>query len=302
MLSMESFDSDMLMHDLSLRVSAANNGVSSVPMAIFIRDYHGAEDVQVDVQYDASNGDEKGHRRMWTDVTTLLERMLSDPLKLIRDLEIGTDAERLQVVEEFNATESKVPSCCVHELFERQAKVNPGSTAVVFGKESLTYGELNRRSNRWAHHLREHGISPDDRVGLLVDRGFEMIVGLLAILKAGGAYVPLDPSYPRERLLYMVEDSAPKAVLTKKHLRDLLPLADRPVFELDEKEGVSGYPDTDLDLGSIGLTPNHLAYVIYTSGSTGQPKGVMIEHQGVSQLAQEMPSLFAVNRASRVLQ
>src|SRR5215467_4169657 len=105
-----------------------------------------------------------------------------------------------------------------HELFEEQVKKTPKAEAVVFEDASLSYEELNRRANRLAHYLRELGVKPDERVAICVERGLEMVVGLLGILKAGGAYVPLDPEYPAERLRYMLEDSGPVALLTQRHL------------------------------------------------------------------------------------
>ena len=115
---------------------------------------------------------------------------------------------------------------CVHELFEAQAANVPDAIAVVFDDDQLSYGELNRRANQLAHHLRELGVRPDSRVAICVERSFEMIVGLLAILKAGGAYVPLDPDYPIERLRFMLEDASPVALLTQRPLMELF--SDRP--------------------------------------------------------------------------
>ena len=113
-----------------------------------------------------------------------------------------------------------------------------------------------------------------------------MIVALLAVLKSGGAYVPLDPAYPPERLRFMLEDSAPIALLIQGHLRELfagLP-GSLPVLDLTDTAAWQEKPDTNPDPSSIGLTPSHLAYVIYTSGSTGTPKGVMVQHANVARL------------------
>ena len=146
-------------------------------------------------------------------------------------------------------------------------------------RSSLSYGELNRRANRLAHYLRELGVKPDDRVAICVERSLEMIVALLAVLKAGGAYVPLDPAYPAERLRFMLEDSAPVALLTQSHLHR--PVGDMtpglPCSLLDDS-ALAGQGPRATPIRSIGLKPHHLAYVIYTSGSTGMPKGVMVEH------------------------
>ena len=104
----------------------------------------------------------------------------------------------------------------IHELFEQQASAQPDAVAVAFENDSLTYAELDARANQLAHELIALGVQPDDRVAICVERSLEMVVGLLGILKAGGAYVPLDPTYPADRLQYMLQDSAPKALLTQQ--------------------------------------------------------------------------------------
>ncbi|WP_237712657.1 AMP-binding protein [Dickeya zeae] len=130
------------------------------------------------------------------------------------------EAERQQVLYDFNATHTVFPSgLCVHELFEQQVEQQPDATAVVFNEQSLSYGELNRRANQLAHRLVEQGVRPDNRVAIALERSPELIVALLATLKAGGAYVPLDTTYPPERLGYMLADSEPVALITTSALR-----------------------------------------------------------------------------------
>jgi amino acid adenylation domain-containing protein len=215
-------------------------------------------------------------------------------------------AERHQVVVEWNATETAYRSDrCLHELFEEQAATAPDAVAVAFADTALTYGELNARSNRLARYLRAVGVGPDTRVALCLERSAEMVVGLLAVLKAGGAYVPLDPSYPPDRLSFMLQDSAPVAVLTHAQVPGavLELLRSFGVALLDVERDAprwSAEPARNLDRG--GLTPEHLAYVIYTSGTTGLPKGVMVEHRGVCNLALVQGDRFAFDRDSRVLQ
>ena len=216
---------------------------------------------------------------------TLLEAMVADDTQTVARLPILSPSERHRVLYEWNDTKIEFPSGrCVHELFEQQVDKTPDATAVVFEDEQLSYAELNRRANRLAHHLRQLGVQPDSRVAICVERGFDMIIALLAVLKAGGAYVPLDPAYPVERLRFMLQDCAPVALLTQTHLRerfseldDKLPVLDLPAADLP----LHDRPETNPDPDSIGLTPLHLAYVIYTSGSTGQPKGVMVQHRGL---------------------
>ncbi|GLF92744.1 non-ribosomal peptide synthetase [Streptomyces yaizuensis] len=165
------------------------------------------------------------------------------------------------LVHGFNPAPVPVPEPLVHERIAAHAADTPDAPAVVHGDTRLTYGELDRRANRLAHYLRALGVRPDDRVGVRLDRGTDMIVALLAVLKAGGGYVPLDPAYPPARLAWITADTAPVAVVDDALLADA-DLARRPDHA----------PARD------GLLPGHLAYVIHTSGSTGRPKGVMVEH------------------------
>jgi amino acid adenylation domain-containing protein len=214
----------------------------------------------------------------------VLEQMADDDARPVDRLELLPEAERRRVVEEWNAPAPPLsPAACVHALFEAQAGRTPGAVAVVFGDEALTYAELNRRANRLAHHLRARGVGPDARVGICVERGIGMIVGLLAVLKAGGAYVPLDPDYPDERLRYTLDDSRPVLLLTEAALLDRFADAGLPVLALDDDAPAwAGLPDTNPGHGDV--EPGHLAYVIYTSGSTGRPKGVAVPHANVARL------------------
>ncbi len=175
--------------------------------------------------------------------------------------------------------------------------------AVVFEDESLSYGELNAKANRLAHYLRELGVKPDDRVAICVERGFEMIVALLAVLKAGGAYVPLDPVYPPERLRFMLEDCEPVALLTQNHLQDLFAEFHAGLPVIDLSSATPAWKDLPAaNPRCIDLTPQHLAYVIYTSGSTGKPKGVVVEHRGVVNHIAWQSSTYGFGRGDCILQ
>ncbi|HYH78482.1 MAG TPA: amino acid adenylation domain-containing protein, partial [Longimicrobium sp.] len=217
----------------------------------------------------------------------VLEEMVADDARPVERLALLPPAERAQVVEAWNATDAEYPrELCVHELVEAQAARTPDAVALVFAGDTLSYAALNARANKLAHHLRTLGVGPDARVAICVERGLEMVVGLLGVLKSGGAYVPLDPAYPVDRLRFMLEDSAPAAVLTQASLGGsldgLFTGADVPVLDLDT-DGAGEWstaPETNPDRG--GLTPEHLAYVIYTSGSTGRPKGVAIAHRNTT--------------------
>lgn len=176
----------------------------------------------------------------------------------------------------------------VHVLFEEIAASKPDAVAVVCGEQGLTYEQLNAAANQVAWRLRELGVGPDTLVGLCADRSTQLIVGLLGVLKAGGAYVPLDPEYPQPRLAFMLKDAQALVLLTQAHLRERLPETGAPVIAIDATDW-SGMPTVNPPLTA---GQSHLAYVIYTSGSSGRPKGVMIEHRGLSNYVDWARRLF----------
>jgi amino acid adenylation domain-containing protein len=214
---------------------------------------------------------------------TLLQAMVNDDLQTVQELPLLDTAQRGQLLREWNATESPHPDeSCIHELFEAQVAQSPHATALVHEQQQLTYAELNERSNRLAHHLRELGVQPDECVAMCVPRGLEMVVALLGILKAGAAYVPLDPQYPAQRLDFMLRDCAARVVLTLHHLRDALPHTNQQLVCLDaDGPTIAGHREHNLDARTRA---DHLAYVMYTSGSTGTPKGVQICHRSIRRL------------------
>jgi amino acid adenylation domain-containing protein len=161
------------------------------------------------------------------------------------------------------------------ELFAAQVARTPDAPAVSYDGRTLSYAQLDARANQVAHRLIGLGVKPDERVAICVERGVDMIIGVVGILKSGAGYVPLDPSYPLDRLSYMLADSQPMALLTQASVRPLLGSLSVPVVELEDATLVQ----ESTQAPSVALNSSHLAYMIYTSGSTGQPKGVMIEHR-----------------------
>ena len=188
----------------------------------------------------------------------------------------------------------------VRHGFERQVECTPAAAAVEFGEERITYAELNERANRLAHLLRAHGVGPETRVALCLERGLELPAALLAVLKAGGAYVPLDPAYPAERLAYMLADSGAALLVTVRALAPALDAHGVPLLLLDEAaDALAAQPDGD---PAPLAAPENLAYVIYTSGSTGRPKGVMVPRSALASHMAWMQRAFPLDPRDRVLQ
>ncbi|MBB4367216.1 amino acid adenylation domain-containing protein, partial [Bradyrhizobium sp. CIR18] len=225
----------------------------------------------------------------------------------VRELDILPAEERTYLLEDLNRTAEAYPSdLCVHELFEAQVQKAPEAVALVCENERLSYGELNARANRLAHHLIELGVKPDQPVAICLERSPAMVVGVLAILKAGGAYLPLDPAYPSQRLHQVVDDAAPRLLLCDVVGRAALgPKVLTDVTVIDLETATPAWADraaSNPDRRTLGLTACHLAYVIYTSGSTGSPKGVMVQHQGLVNLLSAQVGLFGASSNSRVVQ
>ncbi|HEY6348299.1 MAG TPA: amino acid adenylation domain-containing protein, partial [Candidatus Angelobacter sp.] len=233
--------------------------------------------------YDAGLFEAETIQRMLGHYECLLEAAIADPEVRIPDLAMLTDSETQQLLVDWNPATAEYGQKCVHQLFEEQVMKTPAAVAVAFEEAALTYAELNRRANQLAHYLRMAGVGPDARVAIWVERGLEMVVGLLAALKAGGAYVLLDPSYPAERLQLILEDSAPRVLMAQGDSQRLPGGISTTLRIVDLTEAVAwkNQPETNLDPAEIGLDPECLAYVIYTSGSTGEPKGSEVPHRSI---------------------
>ncbi|MEW5927966.1 MAG: amino acid adenylation domain-containing protein, partial [Gemmatimonadota bacterium] len=172
--------------------------------------------------------------RMAGHLETVLETLVRTPQRRLSELSLLSGAERAQVVEAWNRTERPYPrGVCVHELFEAQAAARPDAPALVWDGVELSYRGLDARANRLAHHLRGLGVGPEVRVGVLLERGPELIVAILAVLKAGGCYVPLDPGYPAERLALMLADSRAAVLVGRGDLAFAAEAAELSVVDLD---------------------------------------------------------------------
>jgi amino acid adenylation domain-containing protein len=261
-----------------------------------------SDQISASVRYATDLFDRSTLQRWMECYTVLLQGLVERPEASLRDLTLLSEPERHRLIQSFNATRTDFPQHkLIHELFEQHVQVNPVAPAVICRGKSLTYADLNRRSNQLARYLRTRGIGPDQPVGLCMERSLEMVVGVLGILKAGGAYVPLDPLYPVERLAFMVGDAAPRMVLSQKHLKNRLSLSRAEIIALEDvSEAIAQLPSNNLNPEE--LRSHHLAYVIYTSGSTGKPKGVMVEHRGVCNLATAQGQCFDIDASSQVLQ
>ena len=254
-----------------LRVEERTN----YPLVMSVSDF--SEGIALDVQVRSPIDPHRVCAYMNTALEQLVDALERAPATPLASLDVMPAAERHQLLVEWNDTSADYPrDQSIHQLFEAQAARTPEAIAVVWEGGELSYGELNARANRLAHHLMALGVGPETLVGVCLERSPALIVALLGILKAGGAYVPLDPNYPPARLAFMLADTQAPVLLTEEVLLGQLPSYEGHVLCLDrDRDAIAGGPDSD---PPCRTTAENAAYVIYTSGSTGEPKGVVLTH------------------------
>ncbi|HFH2896520.1 TPA: condensation domain-containing protein, partial [Pseudomonas aeruginosa] len=237
----------------------------------------GGDSLSLQFSYDRGLFPAATIERLGRHLTTLLEAFAEHPQRRLVDLQMLEKAELSAIGAIWNRSDSGYPATpLVHQRVAERARMAPDAVAVIFDEEKLTYAELDSRANRLAHALIARGVGPEVRVAIAMQRSAEIMVAFLAVLKAGGAYVPLDIEYPRERLLYMMQDSRAHLLLTHSHLLERLPIPEGlSCLSVDREEEWAGFPAHDPE---VALHGDNLAYVIYTSGSTGMPKGVAVPH------------------------
>ena len=266
-----------------LTASVDPNPKSFVNFDIFINAVESADGVAMHVDYNTNLIDETTIARWMDCYETLLAALTGDASQPLARLPILTAAERELVSVTPNQTAAPYPTdLCVHQLFEKQVAATPASIALECEGESLTYAELDARTNKLARYLAASGIRPGEIIGIYMERSVDLVVSLLATWKAGATYIPLDPTFPMERLRMVFEDLEQPTVLTQSRLAGDLPPSNTRILCVDER-----WPVIDIeDPTPLGITydPAAVAYVIYTSGSTGRPKGVEVTQTNVVNL------------------
>jgi amino acid adenylation domain-containing protein len=228
-----------------------------------------------------------------------LEQFLELPAKKISEHSMLNDDQYNKIVYEFNDTKVDFPKDkTIVDFFEAQVKKTPNNIAVIFEEQSITYKELDQRSNQLAHYLQSRGVTTESNVPLVMDRSIDMVLGIMAIFKAGGVYVPVSPSYPLERINFIVNDLDAEVVLVQEQYSGILSIETSKIIvigdQVIDEESMEGLVNK--------VSPSDLAYIIYTSGTTGVPKGVMIEHLGMLNHLLCMVEEFDLNQTSRLAQ
>lgn len=249
--------------------------------------------------YNAELFDEPAVAAMAGQYRNFLENLTAQPDLPLRGVSLLGNSDKRTILAEWNQTHADYPNDkCLHQLFEDQAERTPHAVALVHEGRELTYGELNRRADLLASHLRNLGVGPDVPVAICAEPSFDMIVGLFGILKAGGAYVPLDPATPPDRLRFFLSDTKAVGLVTQRRLVGDWQDLSVAVLLLDDLSKQAH----NNEAATVGVTPDHLAYVIYTSGSTGTPKGVMVSHRAIGNTLHWRLATFPLGPNDRVLQ
>ncbi|WP_143569680.1 non-ribosomal peptide synthetase, partial [Tenacibaculum agarivorans] len=258
---------------------------TNYPFMLNVDDY--GDDFRLEVQVSNTIIPSRLLNYMEEVLTQLLKGLQTEKELAVTSINILPESEISQLLEDFNTTTTEYSSCnTILELFADQVKKSPDNSAVVYKGNTLSYKELDDRSNQLGRYLRDQGVTSDSLVGICIDRSLEMIVGILGTLKSGGAYVPIDPKYPSDRIAYILEDTQASLVVSNTATSSVLDqITGITVITLDEENGAILSQSTS-ELNYQSLSSADLAYIIYTSGSTGKPKGVMIEHGNMLNLVQ----------------
>lgn len=238
----------------------------------------------------------------WLNVlNNILEQVTRQPEQNIHDIELWSDSDEPELLEEFNDTAVDLgEAMCIHQLFEGQVQRNPNANALIFDNYHLTYDMLNTKADQLAYCLQELGVEPGDLVGVCMSRSINMVVSLMGILKAGASYVPIEPSYPKQRLSYIVEDAQLSVLLTQHNHAALFDDFSGSLVCLDA--GDETVQPQRLKPRQIDIKPQDGCYVIYTSGSTGNPKGCVLSHEAVVNRLRWMQTQYHLGSSDRILQ
>jgi amino acid adenylation domain-containing protein len=257
-------------------------GISKFDLTLYLMETN--EGIRGSLEYNTDLFEHETMTRMLDHYETVLQALVENPRQRLSELSILTRVER----ERFESWQGRAQPQgheTLPELVAAQVARTPDAVAVVGGAGSLTYADLDRRSNQIAHRLRALGVAPGERVGVSVERSAAMVAALLGVIKAGGAYVPLDPAFPRDRLAYMLEDAGARVIVADTASAAELPAHGAAVVALDVRAEWTGVSDAPVPATA---RPEDVAYVIYTSGSTGKPKGVAIPHRAIVNFLRSM--------------
>ena len=254
----------------------------------------------LEIQYDTTRFTRTAIDRLLSNFNVLLDNILTDIDTPVSSLRLLTKDDEHRILDLWNKTEQAYPADkCLHELFETRVQYQPHAEALIHGSESMSYSELDQKSNRLANYLVARGVGLDSLVGISVERSIEAVIGVLGIAKAGAAYVPIDPDYPLQRKLFMLEDTSVPILVTQEREISELPEIAADIIYLDRDSSL--IDQCSPEKPNVGVCPDHLCYCIFTSGSTGNPKGVLLDHRGRVNNFTDFNRRFEIRSGDRLL-
>jgi amino acid adenylation domain-containing protein/non-ribosomal peptide synthase protein (TIGR01720 family) len=298
LFSMESIvDFDLFAQDsIVIKALKSDRKVVNFDLRFIAREFK--DEMNIEIEYATKLFALSTIERMKNHFIHILHQLTKNPNVLLKDITLLTQEEELNILHDFNNTE--VPFTeekTFVQLFEEQVQYSKEKIAAVWNEREMTYGELNEKANRLARVLRKMGVNSGSIVAIMVERSFDMLVGIFGIMKAGGAYLPIDPTYPEARINHIMKDSKSRILVSQSSLSSFITFSgpivfvDKEISCNDDGENVGGF-----------ISPRDAAYVIYTSGSTGNPKGVMIEHRSLVNRLIWMQQRYPIQSEDTILQ
>ena len=274
------------------------NGTSDLGfmMNISDRDDNGLLNIDFDYRLNCFSADEI--EKIYYRLINIVNQVVIRQDVRLKDIEIVTLFEKEQILVDFNDTVKKYSKTkCLHDFLEERAKKTPNKVALRFNDEEMTYKEFNEKVNRLANYITTRVNDRNSRIGLMMERSFDMLIGIYAIIKSGNCYMPIDPHFPADRIAFMIEDSNAPIILTNSKFNSVIQnknlIVNCDEFNYDE------YSDKNPDATVVSTDT---AYVIYTSGSTGKPKGAAIAHHSVINRIEWMHEKYPLKGDDVILQ
>ncbi|MGG3311069.1 amino acid adenylation domain-containing protein [Paenibacillus lautus] len=293
------FDTMFIMQNLGIP-NASSEGLSyrhqrfehgTAKYDLMIQAVENGAELRLVVEYNTDLFHRATVERFMRHYVQLLRSVTLRPDAALGEVEMLTEEERLHMLALGRRAADFPPPRCLHDFFKEQALAVPELPAVACGGESMTYRELDRRTDALARTLRAKGVGRSSVIGIMAERSIPMLTAMLAVMKAGGAYLPVDPHHPEERIRYMLEDSGAELVFADgarsgsttvvPATLQVLDIADETLFSGGDDAAAAGAQD-----------PDDPMYVIYTSGSTGQPKGVIVPHRSFYNFGHSLRTFF----------
>src|SRR5579871_4446355 len=286
------------MHGLTLDLLPIETGTSQFDLSLAL--WETQDGMNGALEYNPDSLDQTMAVRFVEHWKRLLEEIVRGFDKPVAEIDGQGEAERKQILFDWNNAHQEFGDvCCVHQAIEAQSRATPEAIAVQCGTRTLSFAELDTRTNQLARYLTELGVGLESRVGIYIERSIDATVALIATLKAGGAFVPLDIDYPLDRIAYMLGEADPQIVLTNRHCAEKLPKCAGRIVELDLETTDA---DRSMEPLNVRIEKANAAYLLYTSGSSGRPKGVVVTHEALSNHMAWMQSTYGLKPEDRVLQ